>query len=108
MLFRCAVVWLFALAILLGAPAKGIALEHTHGPKLLASPSHSVSLLPASESPLNSLRPHVDTYELQPPQPSNVVAIYAVSEEAHSYAANDPLGSLCRGMPIGQAPPSIC
>lgn len=108
MLFRSAVVWLFSFAILLANPAKGMSQAYTYGPKLLGGPSHTPSLLPATESSLHSLRSQADADALQPPQPSNLLAIYAISETANHYAIHNALDCLCRGMPLGQAPPSIC
>lgn len=111
MLFRCLVVWLFALATLLGAPSAGIKLESARGPVSfdIGSSSHTVSLLPSSEPCFNSLRPHSDSYELQPPQPSTLIAHFSlVGECPNNRSPNEALGSLCRGIPVGQAPPSVC
>lgn len=107
MLFRCWVVWLFVLTTLLSSHALAGHFGSAKKQALLDNHHDTVSLLPSSEPTLNSLRPHSDTYELQPPQPWILTAPHYVVECYNHQSLNEVLGSLCRGMPIGQAPPSV-
>lgn len=104
MLFRYLVVWLYSLAVLLGASKSVIQIEVTGDPVLLDT-SHIITLLPNSEPSLKSLRPHSDNNELLTPQLSIIVSQFSANKYLKIPPANAALGSLCRGMPVGQAPP---
>ncbi|MGL4833580.1 MAG: hypothetical protein ACRCXH_04080 [Shewanella sp.] len=107
MLFRCWVVWLFLLTTLLSSHTLAGQFVATKKQASLDNHRDTVSLLPSSEPSLNSLRPHSDPYELQPPQPWTLAAPRYVVECYNHQSLDEALGSLCRGMPIGQAPPSV-
>lgn len=107
MLFRCVVVWLFALAMLLGIPHASVQLQFAHGPLFHEHTTDTISLQPSPEHSINLLRPSSDTDELQPTQPSTLIAQFYVCECCGNSTLIESLGSLCRGMPIGQAPPSV-
>lgn len=104
MLMRQCVVWLFALAILLGIPAAGARANFAHGPALLDS-HHSVSLLPFSEPSLHSLRPQPDNDVLPPPKAPKLTALYSVTTLQFGDAIPRAPLSLCRDFPSGQSPP---
>lgn len=106
MLFRHLVVWLYSLAVLLGASKSVIQVEFTGSSALLDS-SHVITLLPTSEPSFNSLRPLSDNNELLTPQLSTIITQFSVNEHSNTLPSNTALGSLCRGMPIGQAPPLV-
>lgn len=106
MLLRRSVVWLFALAILLGIPTAGTRADFGQGPALLDS-SHALSLLPFSEPSLNSLRPLPDNDELPPPQVPILVAVYSVGYAFFSVSPSHAPITLCRGIPTGRSPPLV-
>lgn len=108
MLFRCVVVWLFALTMLLGTHHACVQQQLDLGPLFHEHTTDTVSLQPSVDHSINLLRPYSDTYELQPTQPSTLIAQFSVCECCGNRTPVESLGSLCRGMPIGQAPPSVC
>ncbi|MGL4613300.1 MAG: hypothetical protein ACRCVV_05240 [Shewanella sp.] len=107
MLFRCWVVWLFVLTTLLSSHSLAGHFGAAKKQALADNHRDTVSLLPSSEPTPNLLRPYSDPYELQPPQPWTFTAQRYVVECYNHQSLDEALGSLCRGMPIGQAPPLV-